>query len=121
MSTSQSHTATILVAEDESMVAMLLEDLLTDAGHRVLLAETLAEAMKLAQAEPIGAALLDVSLGREDSFPLADALRARDVPFLFASGYGREGILDRFADVAILQKPYDMKALHAALDRLLAV
>jgi DNA-binding response OmpR family regulator len=120
LSSSERPNATILIAEDESMVAMLLEDLLGDAGHHVLLAETLADALTLAQAEKIDAAILDVSLGRDDSFPLADVLRQRSVPFLFASGYGREGIPDRFADVTILQKPYDMKALSAALGQLLA-
>jgi DNA-binding response OmpR family regulator len=110
----------VLVAEDESMIAMLLEDLLDAAGYRVLLAETLADAMALARTEPVDVAILDVALGRDDSFPLADELRQRAVPMLFASGYGREGIPARFQDITTLQKPYDMKAIKSALCVLLA-
>ncbi|MEO6801547.1 MAG: response regulator, partial [Rhodanobacter sp.] len=83
MSNHKDTNSTILIAEDEAMVAMLLEDLLTDAGHRVVLAETLARALVLVQEEEIDAGILDVTLGREDSFPLADALRGRNIPFLF--------------------------------------
>ena len=112
--------STILIAEDEPMVAMLLEDLLVDCGYRVLLGETLAKATELAADESIDAAILDVSLGRHDSFPLADALRQRSVPFLFASGHGRDGLPERFSGSPVLQKPYDMKALQDALEALLS-
>jgi DNA-binding response OmpR family regulator len=110
----------VLVAEDEPMVSMLPADLLYAAGYRVLLADKLADAMELASVESVDAAILDVTLGREDSFPLADELQRREVPFLFASGYGGDGIPPRFHDVMILQKPYDMKAIRGALSTLLA-
>jgi DNA-binding response OmpR family regulator len=110
----------VLVAEDEPMLAMLLEDLLEASGYRVLLARKLVDAMALARTEPVDAAILDVTLGRENSFPLADELRQRAVPLLFASGYGREGIPERFGDVTTLQKPYDTNALKSALSILLA-
>jgi DNA-binding response OmpR family regulator len=109
----------ILVVEDEPMVGMLLEDLLDASGYRVLLAEELAGGLALARAESVNAAILDVTLGRDDSFPLADELSRSGIPFLFASGYGGEGIPQRFGDVPTLQKPYDMKALKAALATLL--
>lgn len=64
---------------------MLLEDLLGAAGYQIVLAETLSTAMALAQAEMIDVAILDVMLGRDHSFPLADAVHERCVPFLFAS------------------------------------
>jgi DNA-binding response OmpR family regulator len=110
----------VLVAEDEPMLAMLLEDLLDASGYRVLLAHTLTDAMTLASTESVDAAILDVTLGRENSFPLADELRQRAVPLLFASGYGREGVPERFADVTTLQKPYDTRTLKGALSILLA-
>lgn len=112
-------TLSVLIAEDEPMVAMLLEELLAEAGYRVLPAATLSGATALAATETIHVAVLDVRLGRDDSFPLAEQLRARGVPFLFASGHGRDGIPRRFADIPVLQKPYDMAALKHALHGLL--
>jgi DNA-binding response OmpR family regulator len=109
----------VLVAEDEPMVSMLLEDLLDAAGYRVLLADRLSAGLALASSENIDVAILDVTLGREDSFPIADALSARNVPFLFASGYGMDGLPDRYRSTTVLQKPYDMKGIRQALEKLL--
>lgn len=106
---------TVLIAEDEPMVAALLEDLLTDAGYRVFVGETLYQATALAGENAIDVAILDVRLGKQESFPLADSLRQRGVPLLFASGHGRDGLPERFADASVLQKPYDMKALKQML------
>lgn len=112
--------ATVLIAEDEPMVAILLEDLLSDAGYRVLLGDTLDKATALAADNAIDVAILDARLGRQYSFPLADALLQRGLPILFASGHGREGLPERFTDIPVLQKPYDMKALQTILTELLA-
>lgn len=101
------------------MVAMLLEELLGEAGYEVLLAATLAHATTLATTETIDLAVLDVRLGRDDSFPLAEQLRARGVPFLFASGHGRDGVPPHFAEATVLQKPYDMTSLKHVLTELL--
>ena len=109
----------VLIAEDEFMVATLLEDLLSEAGYRVFVAATLEAATTLARTEAIEVALLDVHLGRDDSFPLADTLRERGVPFLFASGHGRDALPERFADSPVLQKPYNMQALERSLQGLL--
>jgi DNA-binding response OmpR family regulator len=109
----------VLVAEDEPMVSMLLEDLLSSAGYRVLLAERLSDGLELATTETIDVAILDVTLGRENSFPIADVLSGRNVPFLFASGYGMDGIPEAYRDATVLQKPYDMKGIRLALEKLL--
>jgi DNA-binding response OmpR family regulator len=116
---SSNEKSCVLVAEDEPMVSMLLEDLLDAAGYRVLLVERASDGVALVSNEDIDVAILDVTLGREDSFPIADALSARGVPFLFASGYGMDGIPDRYRDITVLQKPYDMKGIRLVLDRLL--
>ncbi|OOG59696.1 response regulator [Rhodanobacter sp. C03] len=108
----------VLVVEDEPMVAMLLEDLLDAAGYRVLIAERLDDGLLLAKSEAIDVAILDVSLGKTDSFPIADALLSRNIPFLFASGHGRESIPERFDRADVLQKPYDMQAIKLALEKL---
>lgn len=110
----------VLVAEDEPMVAMLLEDLLDATGYRVLIAERLEDGLRMATSETIDVAILDVSLGRVESFPIADALLGRNIPFLFASGYGRESIPARFDGADVLQKPYDMNGIKNALEKLLA-
>lgn len=110
----------VLVAEDEPMVAMLLEDLLDAAGYRVLIAKCLDDGLFAATSESVDVAILDVSLGRADSFPIADALCSRNIPFLFASGYGRESIPARFHKADILQKPYDMNGIELALARLIS-
>jgi DNA-binding response OmpR family regulator len=100
------------------MVAMLLEDLLDASGYRVLIAERFDVALTMAESEAIDAAILDVGLGKADTFPIADILHGRHIPFLFASGHGRESIPGRFDGVDLLQKPYDMKSLRGALDKL---
>ncbi len=110
----------VLIAEDEMTVAMMLEDLMEWAGYRVLLVARLARGLELAVAEPIDAAILDINLAGESSFPLADALQQRRIPFMFASGYGREGLSERHRDAMVLQKPYGMSEIKAALSALLA-
>lgn len=96
----------ILLVEDESLVAALAEDLLLDAGCEVILAMRLDEAMVLAADDEVELGILDVNLGTERSYPVADLLRARGKPVIFATGYGREGLNGAYQDVPVLQKPY---------------
>ena len=108
----------VLVVEDEIMVSMMLEDRLERAGYRVLAAATLDDALKLAREERIDVAVLDVNLGGQRSFPVAEALRRRGIAFTFASGYGADGLPPEYRDEAILQKPYDSKTLLGMLTSL---
>jgi DNA-binding response OmpR family regulator len=110
----------VLLVEDEMCLAMMLQDLLEDAGYRVIKAARVAGAMKLAEDESIDAAILDVNLAGKEVFPVADELRRRGVPFMFASGYGERGLPGAFRDTPILQKPYDPAALEAMLSSVLA-
>lgn len=96
----------ILLVEDESLVAALAEDLLLDAGCEVMLAMRLDEAMVFAADDEVELGILDVNLGAERSYPVADLLRARGKPFIFATGYGREGLNGAYQDIPVLQKPY---------------
>jgi DNA-binding response OmpR family regulator len=109
----------ILVAEDEMLVAMMMEDLLKQAGYRVLMVARLAKGLVVAASETIDAAILDINLAGRASFPLADELRRRQIPFMFASGYGSDGLPERFSDVPVLQKPYDMPVFRSMLATLL--
>ena len=78
----------ILVIEDEALVALQLQADLESAGHKVVgPARSLQAGMRLAEREEIDVALIDVSLGRETSAPIADRLLARNVPFAFVTGY----------------------------------
>lgn len=106
----------ILVAEDEPLVAMLLEDVLLDAGASIIgPVATVAEALRLVAAEPLDCAVLDLNLTGETCLAVADALVERGVPFLVATGYGGDAPLPRHGGVLVLQKPYDPVELIAAL------
>lgn len=98
------------------LVAMNIEDMLLELGHEVAgLAGRLGPALALAREARFDAAMLDVNLAGERSFPVADLLVERKIPFLFATGYGRPGIEERFRDRPILQKPFRTAELAAAL------
>ena len=109
----------ILVAEDEALVSMLIEDMLTDMGATVIgPAATLDEAITLAQSADADLALLDVNLAGKPVFPVADILADRGVPIVFASGYGEAGLNDRHRGAAVLQKPFREADLARMLHQL---
>ncbi len=106
----------ILVVEDEMLVAMNIEDMLLDLGHEVAgLASRLEPALSLAREGSFDLAMLDVNLAGEASFPVADALRERGIPFLFATGYGAQGIAEEYRSAPVLQKPFRARDLEDAL------
>jgi CheY-like chemotaxis protein len=107
----------VLVVEDEMLVALMISDMLTDLGHEpVGPAMRLEQALELARREQIDAAVLDVNLGEgNNSFPVADVLRNRRVPFFFATGYGLQGLSEAYRDVGILDKPFGPEDLASAL------
>ena len=106
----------ILIVEDEMLVAMNIEDMLRELGHEVAAgAARLEAALEAAQDTEIDAALLDVNLAGDDSFPVADLLAERGVPFLFATGYGVHGINERHRGRPVLQKPFRAADLAEAI------
>jgi CheY-like chemotaxis protein len=111
----------VLVVEDETIVSWAIEDMLADLGCEVVgPAARLSQALAIVDSGNIDLAILDVNLNGQKSFPIADALAARGVPFLFSTGYGSEGILDPYNVYPTIQKPYGQTVLCAALERLLA-
>ena len=109
----------ILVIEDEALVAMLVEDALLDAGFEVIgPARSVAQALALLAAEAPNAAVLDLNLGGENSVGVADALVARGIPFVVATGYGAGGLPPTHRNAPVLPKPYDPADLTAVLERL---
>jgi len=97
----------VLVVEDEMMVSMLIEDMLAELGCEVVgPASRLEDATELAKKAEPDCAVLDVNLGGQPIFPLADLLRERGVPFAFATGYGDAGLRDVDRGTPVLQKPF---------------
>lgn len=99
----------LLVVEDETMIAMMLEDMLDTLGCVVVdVAGTLSRGLDLADNEALSldGAILDVNLGGEKVYPVAERLAARGVPFIFCTGYGLTGLEASFAHVPTLAKPY---------------
>lgn len=118
--TGASHAGScVLLVEDEIMVSMMLQDRLERAGYRVLTAATLDAALTLAAHGQVDVAVLDINLDGQPSFPVAEVLRQRGIPFTFSSGYGVEGLPPSYRSESMLQKPYATEALLNALDRLL--
>jgi len=107
---------TILVVEDAALVAADLARELRDEGAVVLgPAATIDEAFAELDARAPDLALLDIDLGGTPVFPLADALTARGIPYLFATGLAAETLPDRFRDVPCFTKPVRLQAIIAAL------
>ena len=106
----------VLVAEDEFLVYLLLEEELRANGYEVVGPfTTLADAQGAAVREAIDLALLDINLGGEMVFPVADELFARKVPLIFLSGYASAAVPERYRNVPRLDKPYDPVRLLAAV------
>src|SRR5215203_7041209 len=100
------------------MVAMYVEDLLTDLGYEVAaIATGFDQALPLARDESFFA-VLDINLAGRLSFPIADVLRERGIPFLFASGYGSKGVSDDYRNAVRLQKPFVSRDLAQAIARI---
>jgi DNA-binding response OmpR family regulator len=104
------------VVEDEMLVAMLIEDMLDDMGHKLAgLATHLDAALVQASNVETDVAVLDINLNGQLSFPIADILRKRGVPFIFASGYGAAGLNATYKGALALKKPFGAQELANAL------
>lgn len=112
--------ARILIVEDEMLVAMFIEDTIRDLGHDVLgPAMRLETALDAAENEDFDFAVLDINLAGKTSFPVADRLRERQIPFMFASGYGAAGLTDPYRGSPIVQKPFSPERMAEMLAQLL--
>jgi DNA-binding response OmpR family regulator len=107
------------VVEDEMLIGMLLEDMLTDMGHEVAaVVPRLKDALAAVDRESFDLAVLDVHLHGESAFPVADALIAKGVPFIFATGYGERGLPESYRGRPVLQKPFARDDLERLLKTL---
>lgn len=112
-------SAAILIVEDDMMLAMLLEDQLADLGHRTIKAARVTTAVSIAVSAAIDAAILDVNVAGDPVYPVAEALRARGIPFAFATGYGNGGLKAEFRDSPTLNKPYAADELQRIVKKIL--
>ena len=110
----------VLVVEDEAFVAMMLEDELESLGlHVIGPVSNMKSAVLLAETSALDGALLDLNINGAFATEVADKLRARNVPYIFVTGYDRpEGLLYR--DVPVLHKPFTQIELRMALFTLLS-
>jgi CheY-like chemotaxis protein len=107
----------VLVVEDELMIRMLLEGMLTDLGHTVAAeAGGIDEAVALAKKGAFDVAVLDVNLNGQPVTPVVEILLERGVPFIFASGYGQRGVPEAYRAIPTLQKPFQADALAQAIE-----
>jgi len=102
----------VLVVEDESIIAMLLENMLTAMDCKTVgPVAKLDKAVEMAEREALDVAILDVSLQGQEVYPVADALAARGIPFVFATGYGKAALHPPYSDRPALQKPFRLDDL----------
>jgi len=106
----------ILVVEDDVMIRILLQDMLTDLGH-TLAAEAghIDEALALARQGEFDVAILDVNLNGHPISPVVEVLVQRGLPFVFATGYGTHGVPEPYQRVPTLQKPFQADTLAEAI------
>jgi two-component sensor histidine kinase/DNA-binding response OmpR family regulator len=103
----------VLLVEDEILVAMMMRDILMELGFSVVGPfNRLSQAMVAAVHENIDAGIIDINLGGEFVYPVADVLVARRIPFVFVTGYGVESIDGRFGCVPVIKKPVQRQALE---------
>lgn len=98
------------------MVAFLIEDMLATLGYEVVgPVHRLDDAVDAARKDEFHVAVLDVNIAGEQSFPVADILLERGIPFIFATGYGKRGIAEAYSETTTLKKPFTAEELETAL------
>lgn len=112
----------ILVVEDETLILMMIEAMLTDLGcESITAAATMGEAVALIDSQVFDAAMLDMNMNGNPSHPVADALVARGVPFVYCTGNNNSHkVMDVSHDQLVLKKPFKYEQLVEILTRLLS-
>jgi PAS domain S-box-containing protein len=109
----------VLLVEDEPLVSMMLADMLSAFGHKVDGPyNRFSDAILAAKSNNLQAGILDVNLGGEKTYAVADILTDRKIPFAFVTGYGPDSIVPAFAHAPVLQKPIEAAKLHALLQQI---
>lgn len=107
----------VLLVEDETMIRMLVADMLTDLGYEVAAeAGDIEQAILLARTVNFDLAILDVNVNGKIVSPVADAVASRNLPFVFATGYGADGLPQQYRNYPSLQKPFRIETLQQAIE-----
>jgi CheY-like chemotaxis protein len=110
----------ILVIEDEALIAMLLEDILLEIDdYDVDIVAQFSAGLEAARSGDYAFAVLDVNLNGVRSYPIADVLSERGIPYVFSTGYGAEGLEPAYAGQLVLQKPFQADQLRSTVAQLL--
>ena len=117
MSAASSETARrVLIVEDEMLIALMLQDMMAEAGLTVAaIANTLQAGVELAGREDVQLAILDINLNGKEAYPIAEILRTRRIPFIFSTGYAGVNVRPEYRAVPRLVKPYQQEMLMAAI------
>jgi CheY-like chemotaxis protein len=110
----------VFLVEDEAMIRMMVADMLEELGYSIA-AETgeIEQALKLARTAKFDIAILDVNVNGKLISPVAEMIEARNRPFIFATGYGTQGLPPEYRDRPVLQKPFQMENLALMIERTL--
>ncbi|HXB79683.1 MAG TPA: response regulator [Bradyrhizobium sp.] len=110
----------VFLVEDEVMIRMMVADMLEELGYRIAAeAGEISEAIRLAQSIDFDLAILDVNVNGKVISPVADLIRARNRPFIFATGYGSSGLPEEYRDRPSLQKPFQIETLARVIENTL--
>jgi CheY-like chemotaxis protein len=108
----------ILVIEDEMLILMMIEDMLADLGcESVAVASKIGSAISLIEGQDFDTAMLDMNLNGIESYPIADALTVREVPYFFSTGNSLTHVKDGYRDQDVLKKPFTFEQLSDMLSR----
>ncbi len=107
----------VLLVEDEVMIRMMVADMLEELGYAIVAeAGDIDEGVRLVQATDFDIAILDVNVNGKVISPVAEAIQMRGIPFVFATGYGVQGVPERFRDRPTLQKPFQIETLARTIE-----
>jgi len=107
----------VFLVEDEVMIRMMVADMLEELGYRIAAeAGEIGEAIRLVQCTDFDLAILDVNVNGKVISPVADLIKARNRPFIFATGYGSSGLPEEYRDRPSLQKPFQLETLSRMID-----
>jgi CheY-like chemotaxis protein len=110
-------TTRVLIVEDELMIRILFEQMLRKLGYTIAAeAARVAEAIEAVRSVDFDLAILDINLDGQLALPVADALAARGMPFVFVTGYGRGGVPESYRDRPTLKKPFLLDELRRILE-----
>ena len=106
----------VLVVEDEALVALQLEDMLTESGCKIVgPASRVHQALELLEGQQVDAAILDLNIAGELVYPVADALAKQGLPYIFATAYEASSLEAPYQSRLVLQKPFSRRQLLQAM------